>query len=596
MSIHELAWRAVTTAALPLRTARRRTLTPPTWEHPEWEAAVRALVAARAERLLPAAERIARGELEFWGHRANIDLRRTDWSANPVVFDSARAFPEVRSDWKPILELHRQQHLFPLAAGAALTGRRDWGSLAAQHLLGWVEQNPPDRAGPGWMSGYETAHRLVGWTFAVPLLRPWLSADEQRRLGESFASQSLFTALRPSRFSSANNHRLAELTGLLAAATLGSTDLSWGPLWQELEVEVTRQTYADGGSREQASAYFLYVLDIVFVAMSLATATRRPLGRLEERLAAMLDWLAAVADAAGDPPPVGDDAEDRMLRVDYFARPRASELAERARDFLGAAGTQHARTSRVLGDSGYAILRSRDVRVVFDVGELGLGALAAHGHADALSVTVDTHNGTILRDSGTGTYAAGPLREALRATESHNTVVVDGRSQARALGPHLWGRRFRTTIEASRLDPVADVVRASHDGYAGVVHTRTVAFVKPDLVVVVDSLRSCEAHEATLVWQTHGPEPIAVVAIPEAVRSDGHGLCSPRYGAVAEAPRLTWRAHGKRVVFVTALSIGGGSPSLGVTEQEQATVVEVSGPRRARIVERWSGDAAEIQV
>src|SRR5919201_5535149 len=65
MSTHELVWRAVTTAALPLRTARRRTLTPPTWGRPEWEAAVRALAAARAELLLPAAERIARGELEF---------------------------------------------------------------------------------------------------------------------------------------------------------------------------------------------------------------------------------------------------------------------------------------------------------------------------------------------------------------------------------------------------------------------------------------------------------------------------------------------------------------------------------------------------
>ncbi|MGI8886637.1 MAG: alginate lyase family protein [Gaiellaceae bacterium] len=547
--------------------------------------------------MVSAAARIADGQLELWGLPIRIDLRRPDWLSDPLA-DSALPDGSDRSwpgDRKPLWELHRQQHIVPLGAGAALAGRNDWARLAGEHLLDWTVRNPPAR-GPGWSSGYETAHRLVGWTFAMPLVQSALEPSELARLDEAFTRQCDFLAARPSRFSSANNHRIAELVGLLAAARLDAAGLEWAPLWRELEQQVDRQTYADGGSREQAGGYFLYVLELLGVAAILARSAEKPLGRLKPRLEAMLEWLAAVANDEGEPPPVGDDAEDRMLRLEYFEPRRASVISARVHALVGSADRPRYDRSTIRRESGYAILRARGTRIVFDVGELGFGSLAAHGHADALAVLVDSAGESLLRDSGTGTYAPGLVREYLRSTAAHNTVVVDDASQAQSRGPHLWGHRFRTILEASRLSEAFDVVRASHDGYRGSRHTRSVVFVKPDVLVILDRIVSDVPREATLVWHTSAEPAIAVASAPDAVRLAGRGPCSPRYSSVEEAPRVTWTTRGERVVFATAVSLAGLPVTITLSTVGETVTVEVTQPKRIRIVERWRGETAEVEV
>jgi len=597
MSPLEVLWRAGTTAARPVRVARRRVAVRPRWDDPAWSEAVLRLVEPRRDSLVADAARIADGWLELWGRLIQVDLSGPDWLSDPLggarsTEGSGRAW---QSDRKPLWELHRQQHLVPLAAGAALSDREDWARLAVEHMLDWTVRNPPAR-GPGWNSGYETAHRLVGWTFTVPLVRSALEPSELARLDEAFTRQCEFVAVRPSRFSSENNHRIAELVGLLAAARLDAAGLEWEPLWRELEKQVERQTYADGGSREQAAGYFLYVLELLGVAGLLARSAERPLGRLEARLEAMLEWLAAVADDEGEPPPVGDDAEDRMLRLEYFEPRRASLIAARVRALVSRADWLEQDRSTILRESGYAILRAGGARIVFDVGELGLGSLAAHGHADALAVLVDLPGKTLLRDSGTGTYAPGLIRDYLRSTAAHNTVVVDGASQAQPLGPHLWGRRFRTTLDAAQLSEGFDAVRASHDGYRGTRHTRSVVFAKPDALVVLDRIVSGIPREATLVWHTWRESALAVTSAPEAARVAGWGPWSPRYTSIEEAPRVTWTARGERVVFATVFSLAGLPATITLREERGTTIVEVKRPKQMRIVERWEGTAPEVEI
>ena len=101
----------------------------------------------------------------------------------------------------------------------------------------------------------------------------------------------------------------------------------WDPVWREFESEVARQTFADGGSREQAGGYFLYVLEIIWVAALFGHAVGQDLRGLAGRVEAMLGWLQAIAGEDGEPPDVGDDAEDRFIRVDYFERRSASAIA-----------------------------------------------------------------------------------------------------------------------------------------------------------------------------------------------------------------------------------------------------------------------------
>jgi Heparinase II/III-like protein/Heparinase II/III N-terminus len=618
MSPREVAWRAGARLRASARGTKARET--PDWGGARWHAALRGLVETHAQSFVADANRIASGELDLWGRRVVVDPRAPHWHRDPLRGVAAGSARGRRShDLKPIWELHRQQHLVPLAAGAAVAGREDWARLCAAQMLDWIEGNPP-RRGPGWSSGYETAHRLVGWAWAVPLIADSLSGSELDRISRSYAMQADFATIRPSHYSSANNHRLAELTGLLAAAVVGVGTERWDGLWAELEAEAARQTYPDGGSREQAAGYFLYVVEILWTAGILGWATGRGLGRIGDRLRAMLGWLEAVADTREEPPPVGDDAEDRMLRIDYFEPRRAAAIAGRVEALLREESTLLPATpplprsdSVLLPDSGYAVLRSRAgsalARLVFDIGELGFGSLAAHGHADALAVLLDLDGRPVLRDSGTYSYAPADGRDEFRESAAHNTVVVDRASQAEALGPHLWGRRFRPRLEAASLGDSVDYVRASHDGYrshaSGAIHTRSVAYLKPDLIVVLDRVRARRECTAQLVWQLPpgaapeglgaGDAAITVLALPDPQLALADAPFSPRYRSRRLAARCTWSATGSEIVYATVVALGTGErPAAELSHAGGETAVQILTPGRARLVERWSDSSISV--
>jgi len=589
MSPAELAWRATAAVRQRLPTA---SFLAPEFRDAEWRAQVEQVIARDQEAVVRTAERVAAGELEFWGRRFDVDPRHPAWDRDPFTGQvwSSGAWRGRPHDPKAIWELHRLQHLVPLAGGAVITGRGDWARLVIEQTLDWSAKNPV-RRGIAWASGYEAAHRLVTWAFALPLVAEHAAPDELDRLGGVIADHERFVASHPSRFSSANNHRLAELAGLLARAALTPGLPGWVDLWEELEQETTRQTYADGGSREQAAGYFLYVVEILTACLVIARARGRDPGRVEERLQAMLGWLAAVADAEGEPPPVGDDAEDRILRLDYFEPRRAAAIVERATGSVGIEPPEPARSSVLLPESGYAVFRGGHCHVVFDIGELGFGRLAAHGHADALSVLVDVAGRWVLRDTGTGSYVEG--REDDRATAFHNTVVVDGASQAKARGPHLWGRRYAVRIEASTFSPDRDYVRASHDGYGDARHTRSVTRLS-NLLLVLDRITAARAVAAELVWQP-GPglrDGPAVAADPAATAGSRPGRYSPRYTWTDAAPRLVWTARGDDVVFASAVALDGGTPpAVALTRRGSAVSVDVAG---LQVVEDWASSQPQV--
>ena len=63
-----------------------------------------------------------------------------------------------------------------------------------------------------------------------------------------------------------------------------------------------------------------------------------------------------------------------------------------------------------------------------DVGPLGYLSIAAHGHADALAVTLSAEGRELIVDPGTASYYGNPAwRTVHRGTRVHPTVCVDGR-------------------------------------------------------------------------------------------------------------------------------------------------------------------------
>ena len=469
-----------------------------------------------AEAVLAAAEALlANGRWPVFAFEADLGGGDPDWFLDPATrmrapsaaycFGIPYRDQERVGNIKHVWEVSRLQHLTVLAAAYHLSGEARFAERAVAHLRSWQRANPPLR-GVHWISGIELGLRLLTWTWARRLLDRWPRApacfegDPQFRR-QLHAHQAWITTFY-SRGTSANNHLVAEVAGLLAASRafpMFAESDGWSRLAAgKLEQESVRQTFSDGLNRELAGDYHGFATELFLVAGIEADASGTPLSEAYwEEVGRMLTALAATVDAAGKGARQGDGDGGRAL---LFGRPgdgtgtvleAGGRLAGREPWWpapsgdLGAAllssmGADH-RTGApgpevrpgLFPDAGISILRDltpgpREIWCRFDHGPHGFLATAAHAHADALSFELRVGGCEILVDPGTYCYhGERTWRNYFRSTLAHNTLQVAGRDQAEPAGPFLWRTRPEAELfSASGLtDGTTACVEATHDGY-----------------------------------------------------------------------------------------------------------------------------------
>jgi hypothetical protein len=140
-----------------------------------------------------------------------------------------------------------------------------------------------------------------------------------------------------------------------------------------------------------------------------------------------------------------------------------------------------------LRDTGYYVSRSgRGDHLVIDGGVHGY-LNGGHAHADALSLTLTVAGVPLLVDPGTGVYTVDQaLRDRLRSSQMHNTLVVDGRSQSIAKGPFSWTTMAKSRVRRWKTHKAFDYFEGTHDGYDPIEHRRHVLTLPGDLMVVAD--------------------------------------------------------------------------------------------------------------
>jgi len=195
---------------------------------------------------------------------------------------------------------------------------------------------------------------------------------------------------------------------------------------------------------------------------SAGEAAGRPVGdEVRERLRASLEFARTLRLPGGRLPQVGDEDDGRVLlaaegwsRLDLVGNALAawlgadslSEESALARLLLGRSTAPRvaAEGRHDFDAGGYTVWRERGLLVTFDHGPLGLEPLAAHGHADALSLTAFRGADALLPDPGTFAYHEDPgARERCRGTPAHSSIHFSGRSQSRMAGAFLWGAKAR---------------------------------------------------------------------------------------------------------------------------------------------------------
>jgi hypothetical protein len=425
--------------------------------------------------------------------------------------------PEVKRIW----EINRLQFLIPVAVYAA--SRRDGiaRDLVSAILFSWIEGNRPYR-GVNWMSPIELALRAISVAIAFSVIGiDHLDALEKAHLHRFFAAHLFWMARYPSLYSSANNHRIAELAGLIVA-TKFAPDLSDADGIRRRSVtaligELTRQLLADGVGAEQAPGYSAFTIELALLSLLIA---ERPAESLPEtvrlRLGAWADHARWMMDANGQLPAIGDCDDCRVIALTQEPEPRyvasivaavsgyldRPEIAPPARDthlrdLLFRSPDQCARAPegmRTWVDGGYTVVRGpapRRMVLIVDHGPVGYLSIGAHGHADALSLWLTVREQPVIVDAGTYLYHSDPvLRRLFRESLLHNTLTLGRAPASKSAGPFNWASKANTRLISATADPHPQII-AEHDGYAarfGVVHRRTIGIVDCETVTITDTL------------------------------------------------------------------------------------------------------------
>jgi hypothetical protein len=548
--------------------------------------------------------------------------------SDAYCFDIDHRDEAMVGDAKFVWELSRHQHVTVLAAAYHLSGDTRYAKAAGEQLRSWWAANP-FLSGIHWTSGIELGTRLISWVWTRRLLDRWEGATELFEGNPAFLQQlhhhQDYLARLPSRGSSANNHLIAEAAGQFVASCAFLCFPETGG-WRDqaaavLRREAGRQTFASGLNRELATDYHGFVLELCLAAALEGEAAGHPLGNaVWDPIRRMTDALAAMVDGRLRPPRQGDGDDGHGLLLDAPPYDRWGGLLATGAALFGSlpwwptvpctdvrtplwtalapappavGGSRPARRPSLFADAGMALLRAApggpdEMWCRVDHGPHGYLSIAAHAHADALSVELRVGGVDVLADPGAYIYHGEPTwRRYFRSTIGHNTLEVGGVDQSATAGPFLWTRHARSELEhLAGLDdgPVAEW-RAAHHGYGRLrppaVHRRAVRLLRQDRLLVIDDVLDCDGehacrlafhlgpdvsctldgHRASLSWAAQDGRHTARLVLPASLswrRLEGDpeapaGWYSPTFGVRVPAAVLVGagRARGGRHLVTT---------------------------------------------
>jgi len=455
-----------------------------------------------------------------WAPKENVWHRAPDtqraWPQaffGSISYRAGNPYGDIRLAWEP----SRLQQLVALAliARSADADRSNQAvTLLEDELLSWIDANPP-LTGIHYISVMECALRILSVCYALDIVRrklrrPMKIWNGLLRLVESHAS---LIEKRLSLHSSTGNHTVAECAGLVYAGTL-FPEFKHAGRWKKtglaiLEEEADRQILSDGSGVEQSFWYLLFIVDLCgLVVLLLQRYGETPPSGLVAAIARGKRFLNTFSDSPSDLPPIGDS--DNGYALSPFLRISWNEPHETP-------------LRRTFDATGYTVIRNEApclARLVFDHGALGMPPLFAHGHADALSLTLRLGAQDILIDPGTYTYNGdAQWRAYFRSTRAHNTVTVDGLDQARQTSSFMWSRPFRCQL-VHREETADGGLRllARHDGYRhldGATHWRGVVHLASGMLLVWDYIDGNGTHDLELNWHS---------ALPVTTEDDGYTL------------------------------------------------------------------------
>lgn len=437
-----------------------------------------------------------------------------DWHFN--LTETREEMP-FNPEWQ--WQLGRMGYWRALGAAYWSTGDEKYAKAWIEHMRSWIRDCPRiDKldysAGACWRQ-IECGIRMSGsWPEAFHrfLLSPSFSDEDMCLFVKSCAEHGIQLAKYPTR----GNWVTHEMNGLY---TVGGVfpEFKMAAKWRRQAIdtmyeELDIQFLPDGAQYELTPGYH----DIAVGHIASMFDKAHMFGRTEEfpqdfitKLERAYDYNMYLSAPDDQKPKLNDSwgtssSHNAGRALEYF--PHRDDFRWLATG--GREGKLPARTSYPFDWAGYYVMRSdwrKDANfLVLDAGPLGAG----HDHQDKLNVVLYAYGQEILYDGGGGSYEHSPWRNYAVSTFGHNTILVDGLPQMRSRGI-LEDKISQKPIEAYwHSDDEFDFALGTYDKsygepeYSPVRHTRQVLFIKPDIFIVADVVKSTSGrlHSCQARW------------------------------------------------------------------------------------------------
>jgi hypothetical protein len=498
-------------------------------------------------------------EIDIFGKLLNYSGNEINWHSD--IF-SGKSFPlifskkiNIRKDTglsaKNVWEVNRLQFLVHIALNYHHTGDTEYLNQFIGIMSSWIDNNPY-LIGINWHSNIEINIRLINWYFCWEILdagklikqNPQFEKFVLRKWIPSIYQHCKYSYNNPSRFSSANNHLIAEYSGLFIASSKWKFKESGS--WMKyavkgLEKEIVAQ-HSNGVNKEEAAEYIQFITDFFLLSFVIGEKTNNHFSKTYVRtLKSIFEYILAFTDIKGNYPNYGDGDDGKVVSFEaekhfnnFISLLTSASIIFRDSKFklgttsfdlknqilFGNPGKEifeslpqnvKSRSSVFYTKEGHHIFRNqtngKEIYLHFNAAPLGYLSLAAHGHADALSFILNINGHFIMVDPGTYSYhVSQKWRNYFVSTMAHNTICIDGRNQADQAGDTMWFNHYKCQMVEEKHNDILESVRAEHDGYKRTKHRREIWFNKPgNSFTVSDELFLSDENEqeCALLYHLH---------------------------------------------------------------------------------------------
>ncbi|MDW2022528.1 heparinase II/III family protein [Vibrio diabolicus] len=333
---------------------------------------------------------------------------------------------DIRNFW----EKHRFQQLVSLSRN---------GSISKAELVGfvkeWSERNPP-YIGKNYVSVMEVALRVISLLVANYYIDRFdeikSNSKDDTFLNNFYNLNYKIISERLSLYSSAGNHTLTELCALIIIASISDKKRDWARFSDLFSCEFLRQTYQDGGSKEQATWYLKFIHDLAIIVQPfLSSEENRNL--IAQRISSIRQYLESVSQFGLEK--IGDSDSGFALAPNFGFKAMRGDLS----DING--------KKEIFRESGFLSYESHKYSCLFNFSSLGMAPCYGHGHLDALSLLVNKDGKKLFTDIGTYSYnSSEDIRSYFRSNLNHNTVSINKKCHAKELGKFMWDKPYFSVL------------------------------------------------------------------------------------------------------------------------------------------------------